>query len=106
MTGSKLLFIVPVTYVLAVIGCVLLAFDYTGRIDSGWVLVLICLTLPWSIVSVLFVWSLIHGAGLEFFTVMYLLFAGINAFILYRISSAIYRSYKKEARGAVEPPGE
>lgn len=105
MTGSKFLFIVPVTYLLAVIGCMLLAFDYAGAVDPGWVLVLICLTLPWSIVSFIFMWSLFHGAGLGFFTVMYLTFAGINAFILYRISLVIYRSFKKEAGGAVEPPG-
>jgi hypothetical protein len=105
VTAPKFLFVVPVTYLLAVIGCVLLAFDYTGRIDSGWVVVLICLTLPWSIVSFIFMWSLFHGAGLGFFTVMYLLFAGINAFILYRISLVIYRSFKKEAGPAVEPPG-
>jgi hypothetical protein len=46
-------------------------------------MVLIALTLPWSIVSVLFAWALIHGAGLEMFTIIYLAFAGINAYIMY-----------------------
>lgn len=93
---SKFLFILPVIYLLAVIVCVLLAFDFTGRINSEWVLVLIGLTLPWSIVSVFFMWALIHGAGLEFFTVMYLVFAGINAFILHCIGSAICKYYEKK----------
>ena len=92
----KLLFILPVIYLLAVIVCVVLAFDFTGRINSEWVLVLIGLTLPWSIVSVFFMWSLIHGAGLEFFTVLYLVFAGINTFILYRTSSVICKYCEKK----------
>ena len=93
---SKLPFILPVIYLFAVIVCVLLAFDFTGRVHSEWVLVLIGLTLPWSIVTVFFMWSLFHGAGLEFFTVMYLVFAGINAFILYLISAAICKYYEKK----------
>ena len=93
---SKFPFILPVIYLLAVIVCVLLAFDFTGRINSEWVLALIGLTLPWSVVSVFFMWSLVHGAGLEFFTVMYLVFAGINAFIIYLISSAICRDNEKK----------
>lgn len=73
-----------------------MAFDFTGRINSDWVLVLIGLTLPWSIVSVFFMWSLFHGAGLGFFTVLYLVFGGINTFILYCISSAICKYYEKK----------
>ena len=92
--GSLLLYIIPVIYLIAVIVCIGLGFDYSGRIDSDWVLVLMGLTLPWSIVSVLFIWALIHGAGLEFFTVMYLLFAVINAVILNRIGAAISKRYR------------
>ena len=99
MTRSKVLFILPLVYLLAVIVSIVLAFDYSGSIDSDWVLVLLGLTLPWSIVSVFFVWSLIHGAGLEFFTVMFLVFAGINTFILFRISSAICKYYEKKNAG-------
>jgi len=54
-----------------------------------WLLVLIVLTLPWSLISVVFVWALIHGAGLWYFTLMYLAFAGINGYILYRVTSAL-----------------
>jgi hypothetical protein len=72
-------------YLLAVIVCILLAFDFAGAINLNWTLVLIALTLPWSILSIPFAWSLIHGAGLDFFTFMYLLFAGINSLVFYKI---------------------
>lgn len=83
-------------YLFAVLVCIPLAFDFEGAIDTTWTLVLIGLTLPWSLVSILFVWSLIHGAGLEFFTFMYLVFAGINAFILYRLCAAGRRRREDE----------
>lgn len=86
---SESLFILPTLYMVAVIICIVLAFDYSGQIHSEWTMVLIGLTLPWSIISVLFIWSLIHGAGLEFFTVLYLVCAAINAVILYFIGLAI-----------------
>lgn len=79
--------VIPVVYFLIVFVCLLTAFDFDGRLRSfEALLAAVLLTLPWSIVSVLFLWALIHGAGLEFFTVMYSLFAAVNAFILYRIS--------------------
>jgi hypothetical protein len=77
---SKFLFILPALYMLVIIVCISLAFDFKGRIHSGWTLVLIGLTLPWSIVSVFFMWALFHGAGLEFFTVMYLVFCRDKCF--------------------------
>jgi hypothetical protein len=76
--------------VLAVIACILQAFDFAGAINFNWTLVLIGLTLPpWSAVSMVFAWSLIHGAGLEFFTCMYLIFAGINSLIFYGVYSKL-----------------
>jgi hypothetical protein len=80
--------IIPSLYLLAVLGCIPLAFDYAGDVDMTWLLVLIVLTLPWSVVSVVFMWALIHGAGLEFFTFMYLAFAAVNVYGLYRLCSA------------------
>jgi hypothetical protein len=74
-------FVIIAIYLLAVVVCVFLAFDFAGAINFNWTLVLIALTLPWSMVSVIFVWGLIHGAGLEFFTFMYLTFAGLNSLI-------------------------
>lgn len=70
-------------YLLGVVLSIFLAFDFTGRINFSWLLPLIVLTLPWSIVSILFLWALIHGAGLEFFTGMYLIFAILNSWIFF-----------------------
>ena len=74
-------------YMLAVVVCIFLAFDFEGAIDTLWTGVLILLTLPWSLVSILFAWALIHGAGLEFFAIIYLLFASINSLIFYWLCS-------------------
>lgn len=89
--------ILTLLYLAAVLVCIPLAFDFKGAIDTTWTLVLIVLTLPWSMVSVLFAWALIHGAGLEFFTFMYLAFACVNAFILHYICSAFRRYYENRA---------
>jgi hypothetical protein len=62
----KLPVTIPSLYSLAVLACIPLAFDYAGDVDTPWLLVLIVLTLPWSILSVVFMWALIHGAGLGF----------------------------------------
>ena len=80
-------FLIIILYLVAVVLSISLAFDYAGAINTDWTFVLIVLTLPWSLVSVVFAWSLIHGAGLEFFTVMYLVFAGVNAAIFYWLYS-------------------
>jgi hypothetical protein len=65
-------------YLLAVIACIPMAFDFAGSINLVWTLVLIVLTLPCSLVSILFAWGLIHGAGLEFFSLMYVTLAILN----------------------------
>ena len=92
----KLPFIVMAIYLLAVLACIFLAFDFAGAINTNWTLVLIALTLPWSIVSIIFAWALIHGAGLEFFTLMYLLFAGLNSLIFYKLYWLFRRRAKNE----------
>lgn len=63
-----------------------MAFDFKGSINFDWWLVLCGLTLPWSFISIIFIWALMHGAGLEFFTIMYLFFASINAWLIYLIT--------------------
>ena len=79
-------YVVPVLYVAVVLCCLLIAFDFDGQLrSSGAWLVAVALTLPWSMVSVLFMWALFHGAGLEFFTLMYLLFALVNGYFINRI---------------------
>ena len=66
------------TYLLGVAVCIFLAFDFEGAINLGWTLALIVLTLPASAISLPLSWALIHGADLEFFAVMYFLFAVTN----------------------------
>jgi hypothetical protein len=84
-------------YFLAVVACIQLAFDYKGAIDTTWTFVLVLLTLPCSLISIIFAWSLIHGAGLEFFTYMYLLFAGINVVWVNTIINYSRKSKKADA---------
>src|SRR5688572_6926872 len=72
-------------YSLVVLVLVLLAFDFDGRIRLGWTGVLIIATLPWSVVSIFFAWALIHGAGLEFYSFVYLTFGAINGQLLGRL---------------------
>jgi hypothetical protein len=79
-------------YISGVILCVALAFDFQGAINASWMLALIVLTLPWSIISLLFVWPLIHGAGLEYFTMFYLACAGLNVYALDRVMTSYRRS--------------
>src|SRR5829696_1059776 len=78
--------LIPLLYLIVVLICLLIAFDFQGsmRSSTAW-LVAVGLTLPWSIVSVLFMWALFHGAGLEFFTVIYMAFALINAYLFHRL---------------------
>ncbi|HEX8250251.1 MAG TPA: hypothetical protein VF599_18910 [Pyrinomonadaceae bacterium] len=75
-------------YLIAVIACIYLAFNFKGSINSEWTMVLMALTLPWSIISVVFMWALVHGAGLGFFAVMYFSFAIINSFFIYKLFGA------------------
>jgi quercetin dioxygenase-like cupin family protein len=63
---------------------VLCAVRVLGYGDNDWLLPLIALTLPWSLVSVVFLWSLIHGASPGFFGLLYLAGGAANAFLLYR----------------------
>ena len=86
---SKFPVIVVLLYLLAVGICLFMGFNFEGSINPFWMLGLIVLTLPWSIVSIIFSWALIHGAGLEFFAVMYLIFAGINSLLIYWFCSSL-----------------
>ena len=77
---KKLQIAVSIVYLLAVIACLLLAFDFQGEVNLNWAFALIALTLPCSAITIVFAWGLIHGAGLEFFTFLYLLCAGFNVY--------------------------
>jgi hypothetical protein len=80
----RLPFVVIAAYLLMVFLCILQAFNFAGAINLNWTLVVIGLTLPWSLISIVFAWSLIHGAGLEFFATMYMVFASLNSLVYYR----------------------
>jgi hypothetical protein len=83
-------------YLLAVGVCLFMGFDFEGAINPFWTLGLIILTLPWSIVSIIFSWALIHGAGLGFFAVMYLVFAGINSLLIYWFCSSLRKGQNQK----------
>jgi hypothetical protein len=91
-----------ITYILLVIGCIFLAFDFDRAIDMTWTLVLILLTLPWSLISIAFAWALIHGAGLEIFSVLYLAFAGLNLFIVSKLIKVLRRRKNEQNKEVVE----
>jgi hypothetical protein len=82
-------YLLPVIYYIAVITCIILAFDYDGNIDSDWTLILIGITLPLSIFSLIFMWSLMHGAALGFFTVLYGACGVANAALIFAICKVI-----------------
>ena len=81
------------TYFVAVLACISLAFDFAGNTDELWLLVLLGLTAPWSGAAMLFSWALFHGAGLGFFAVMFTVFAGMNAFVIYHLAHVARRYY-------------
>ena len=58
--------------------------------DSDWLLLLVVLTLPWSLVCVVFLWSLIHGAGFWLFWLVFLGGGAANAFLSYRYLPKVY----------------
>jgi hypothetical protein len=76
-------------YLVGVAACIYLAFDFNGATNADMWLVLFVLTLPWSIISIVFIWALMHGAGLSFFACMYGTFALINSWLLYKLFCAI-----------------
>jgi hypothetical protein len=75
-------------YLLTVIVCVLLMSVFGLSVDWVCVATLFVLTLPWSIVFVL--WGS-HTGGQMFFTTSVLTAAAVNALLLYYLCSAIKR---------------
>ena len=68
-----------------------------GYSDNDWLLVLIVLTLPWSLVSVVFLWSLIHGASLWLFWLVFLGAGAANAFFAYQYLPRVYARLRRKA---------
>jgi hypothetical protein len=96
---SRPQFICSVIYLLAVIACIPLAFDFKGSINTTWTLILILLTLPCSLVSILLAWSLIRGAGLEFFAFLYIFFACLNVLWINTIINLSRKNRMAEIEG-------
>lgn len=83
-------YLVPIIYLIITSICIFIAFDFEGRTNAiGW-LILSVLTLPWSLISVFFLWAIMHGAGLEFFAGMYFVFAVVNALLFYFLDKSKY----------------
>ena len=72
----------------------LCAIRVLGYGDNDWLVLLIVLTLPWSAVSLVFMWSLMHGASLGFFWALYLGGGAVNAFLFYRYLPRLTRSWR------------
>jgi hypothetical protein len=81
-------------YAAAVLFC---AIRVVGYADGDWLLVLLAFTLPWSLISVVFVWSLMHGASLWFFWLVYLGGGVANAFLIYRYAPRLYARLRHRA---------
>ena len=84
---KPILLVTTLAYCAAVIFCAVRVLGYS---DNDWLLTLIALTLPWSLVSVAFIWSLIHGASPGFFWLVYLGGGAANAYLLYRYLPRLY----------------
>ena len=68
-------------YAAAVLFCTM---RVVGNADGDWLVILTILTLPWSLIAIFFVWSLIHGASLWFFWIVYLAGGAANAFLFHQ----------------------
>jgi hypothetical protein len=79
--------IAVLAYGAAVFFCAIRAVGYG---DGDCLMALLALTLPWSLISVPFLWSWGHGASLWFFWLVYLGGGAANAFLIYRYAPRLY----------------
>ena len=78
--------LIPSAVYLILVGlCIYLAFDFDGKTDGLFWLILLLMTYPWSIVTLFFSWALMHGAGLEIFSMLYFLCGLLNSYLIYLI---------------------
>jgi hypothetical protein len=66
------------------------AIRAVGYADGDWLAALIVLTLPWSLASLPFLWSLIHGGSAWFFWLVYLAGGAANAALFLRYLPKMY----------------
>jgi len=76
-----------VLYAAAVLACTIRVVGYT---DNDWLAALLVLTLPWSLASLPFLWSLIHGGSAGFFWLVYLAGGLVNAVLFLRYLPKLY----------------
>jgi len=74
-------------YAVTVLLCTILVVGYGEGDFMG---ALIALTLPWSLISLFFIWSLLHGASLWLFWLIFLGGGAANVFLLHRYLPRLY----------------
>ena len=77
VTATKTL----VYLLLILVACTILSLNISGTVDIVLVIILFFLTFPWSLVTILFLWALLHEAGLGILSYLYFLFAIINVIL-------------------------
>jgi hypothetical protein len=104
----RLAYLLPV-YWAAVVVCLNVASNQSESVAGpGWVAVFV-LTLPWSLVPLFFTWALMHDqVGASFFVTLAIIFAILNSFLLYGVTSAVVRQGLKRATSAtaISPRGQ
>ena len=79
-------------YAAAVLLCTILVVGYR---DLDFVGATIALTLPWSLVTIPFRWSLIHGASLWLFWLVYLGGGAVNVYLFHRYLPTLYARLRR-----------
>jgi uncharacterized membrane protein YfhO len=90
---SQLSSVLASVYIVLVITLVVLSPN--GRFDEFWSGSVLLLTLPWSVSLFLFAWLIIHdGIKSALILSFIFVFAGVNAYLLYRIGAKFERGRK------------
>ena len=79
-------------YAATVLLCTILVVGYG---DGNFLGALIALTLPWSLISVAFIWSVTHGASLWLFWLIYLGGGAANVYLLHRYLPKLYARLRR-----------
>ncbi len=79
-------------YAATVLLCTILVVGYG---DGNFLGALVGLTLPWSLISIAFIWSLAHGASLWLFWLIYLGGGAVNVYLLHRYLPKLYARLRR-----------
>lgn len=102
-TKQNLPFVISVTFfgINAICALLLLCFGFEGAVGIFSWLVLFILSLPWSFVAIVLSWGVFTGSsrssGDKIFTLILLIFAGINALIIYWLSQKAFKQDSDES---------